>query len=71
MLCAQHMTGFLTNHLRLHDETRDFGEVPMKEGEATREAGQDAATELPLEGLQKTLHHIECKFDYRGGAPGA
>ncbi len=31
----------------------------MKEDEATREAGQDAATEPPLEGLQKTLHHIE------------
>jgi hypothetical protein len=31
----------------------------MKEDEATREAGQDAATERPLEGLQKTLHHIE------------
>ena len=30
----------------------------MKEDEATREAGQDA-TEPPLEGLQKTLHHIE------------
>ena len=31
----------------------------MKEDEATREAGQDAATEPLLEGLQKTLHHIE------------
>jgi hypothetical protein len=35
----------------------------MKEDEPTREAGQDAAekpaTEPTLEGLQKTLHHIE------------
>ncbi len=31
----------------------------MKEDEPTREAGQDAATEPPLEGLQKTLHHVE------------
>ena len=31
----------------------------MKEDEPTREAGPDAATEPPLEGLQKTLHHIE------------
>jgi hypothetical protein len=31
----------------------------MKEDEATREGGRDAATEPPLEGLQKTLHHIE------------
>ena len=31
----------------------------MKEGEATREAGHDASTEPPLEGLQRTLHHIE------------
>lgn len=35
----------------------------MKEDQPTREAGQDAAkkpaTEPPLDGLQKTLHHIE------------
>jgi hypothetical protein len=31
----------------------------MKEDEPTREAGQDATTEPSLEGLQKTLHHIE------------
>ena len=31
----------------------------MKEDKLTGEAGQDAATEPPLEGLQKTLHHIE------------
>lgn len=31
----------------------------MKEDKLTGEAGQDAATEPSLEGLQKTLHHIE------------
>jgi hypothetical protein len=31
----------------------------MKEDEPTREAGQDAATEPPLDGLQKTVHHIK------------
>ena len=30
-----------------------------KEDEPTREEGQDASIEPPLEGLQKTLHHIE------------
>ena len=31
----------------------------MKEDAPNRETGQDAATEPQLEGLKKTLHHIE------------